>query len=365
MSKNPFQSQLTRRDAMRLMGVGAAGIVTSCGGDPGPAVAPVAEPIPPPAPQPIIRTVLGDVMPDELGDGSIVLHEHLSKQQPFPAQREPGETFAPDFTADVEMMTEEIRLAGADGVSCIVDAGHADMDRNLDALRTISTGSGVSVVACGGYWTQASYPPDIATKSVEQLTDELVEEAQREGFGAYGEIGTSAPMTDEERKVLTAVARAHVRTGLPIFTHNPYPGGEPESALRQLDILEAEGVDLDHLVIGHVCCLDQPEAEVAIELAARGASVGFDRVGWLPMLEDTKRAAMIVKIAEAGHADKVLLGSDFFREEQLKTNGGPGYSKSITIMPPLLIEAGLDEATVRGFHTDNPRRWLTHTPVEA
>ena len=368
MLRNQLSARLTRRDAMRLLGVGAAGLVGACGGemDSGPPVSSIPAPdagVPPAAPtQPVIRTILRDVAPEELGDGAILMHEHLSATSPFPFQPQPDDP-SPHFTSDVDLITEEVRLAGADGVACIVEAGHAyDLGRNLDAIRSIASGSGVHIVGTGGFWRGPAHPPDIATKSVEQITDELVEEAQREGYGAFGETGTSAPMTDDERKVFTATARAHLRTGIPIFTHNPYPGEEPEAALRQLDIFEAEGVDLNHLVIGHVCCLDQPEADVAIEVASRGASVGFDRFGWANFVEDSKRVAMIVKLVEAGHADKVVLSSDFFREEQLQKSGGPGFSKVVTVFAPMMRETGLDEATVSGFLRDNSLRWLAFRP---
>ena len=242
------------------------------------------------------------------------------------------------------------------------------MGRSLDALRTIANSSSVHIVASGGFYVERTYPPDIASKSVEQITDELVEETGVERFGAYGEIGTSGEITPNERKVLTAVARAHVRTGLPIFTHNAYSGRlarEPvpaEAALWQLDLLETEGVDLSHLVIGHLCCLDQPSTDIAIAVADRGAFVGFDRVGWDPMLDDAERVKMILRLVDAGHADRLVLASDFYRRGQLQSEGGPGYAKTVTVFSQQLREAGVDEDTVRGFTVDNPRRWLTFQP---
>ncbi len=375
MDQKILSTRLTRRDAMRLLGAGAAGLAAACRGQVEPGSSPLSNPAADMTAQPsaspdstIIRTILRDVTPDELGDGAILMHEHLSASQPYPYEPPRAREIPPHFTVDVELVTEEVRIAGTEGVSCIVDGGHDDMGRSLDALRAIANGSGVHIVASGGFYTQRTHPPDIAAKTVEQITDELVEETRAEGYGAYGEIGTSAEMTPDERKVLTAVARAHGRTGLPIFTHNAYVGNlartpiPPENALRQLDLLEAEGVDLTHLVIGHLCCLDQPSAEVAIAVAERGAFVGFDRVNWDSMLEDEKRVAMVLKLVEAGHADKLVLASVFYRPNELKSNGGPGYAKTVTMFVPMLLEAGLDEETVRQFTTSNPRRWLAFQP---
>jgi predicted metal-dependent phosphotriesterase family hydrolase len=74
-------------------------------------------------------------------------------------------------------------------------------------------------------------------------------------FGAFGEIGQQGGvLTDDERKVFTAVAKAHAKTGLPIFTHNAYTGIRPtqnpvpkDTAIKQLDLLLANGVKPQNL----------------------------------------------------------------------------------------------------------------------
>ena len=76
------------------------------------------------------------------------------------------------FYDDVDLIVDEVRAAGEDGVTCIVDGGHADMGRSLEALRHIASRSGVHIVAGGGYYRQATYPPEVATKSEDQLADE-------------------------------------------------------------------------------------------------------------------------------------------------------------------------------------------------
>ena len=122
-------------------------------------------------------------------------------------------------------------------------------------------------------------------------------------------------------------------------------------------------MDLGRLVIGHLCCLDQPAADVALEIARCRAVIGFDRVNWDAMLEDGKWVAMVMRIVEAGHADTRGLTSDFYRRTELQAEGGPGYAKTVTQFPPMLREAGLNEATVQSFIADNPRRWLTCRPT--
>jgi predicted metal-dependent phosphotriesterase family hydrolase len=86
----------------------------------------------------------------------------------------------------------------------------------------------VHIVASGGFYMQRSDPPEVATRSEDQLADDLVRQAAQDRLGAYGEIGedpNGAELTLDERKVFRAVGKAAVRTNLPVFTHNSYGTG--------------------------------------------------------------------------------------------------------------------------------------------
>ena len=77
----------------------------------------------------------------------------------------------------------------------------------------------------GGYFEDigfAIYPVRVAEMSEDELVEELVADAAAQRWGAFGEIASSLEMRPDERKVHRAVARAHLRTGLPIFTHTPH-----------------------------------------------------------------------------------------------------------------------------------------------
>ena len=319
----------------------------------------------------IIRTLLKDTPPAALAPGAVLFHEHLSLHYPLTnaLAAKQGAPAPTNFSDDVDLMIAETRAAGADGVSCIVDGGHNDMDRSLAALKRIAAESGVHIVASGGYYMQRNYSPEIATMSADQIADGLVREANADRFGAFGEIGQQGgELTADERKVFTAVGKAHVRTGLPIFTHNAYAGTRVvnppvprDSALRQLDLLEAAGVKPQKVVIGHVCCLDEPTAEIARQIAKRGAFVGFDRVT-IQILSDARRVQMIMKLLEAGYASNVLLSSDFSSSRALKKNGGAGLAQTVTVFGKMLLEAGVKQEILKAILMDNPRRFLAFVP---
>ena len=317
----------------------------------------------------IIRTVLKDVPPEALAGGAILFHEHLSLHN----GRDP-------YSDDVGVMAAEVRAAAKEGrITCIVDGGHADMNRNVDDLRRIGKESGVPIVAGGGYYTDRSYPPEIATKSIDQIADDLVKEASGQRFGAYGEIGQAGGLlTEREQKVFRAVGRAHSRNGLPIFTHNPYVGTQPnanmiprDTALRQIDAPRGGWRRSETHRIGHVCRLDDPQADVAVQLAkGRLRRLRSRRAPLIPRRTDCPRAdeqkaKTVVAMCEAGYADHVLISSDFSFFLSMKKNGGPGIAMSVTIFEPMLRKAGLPQATIRAIRSDNTRRFLAFVPRPA
>jgi len=359
-------SAITRRDALGLIGGGAAAwATTALGIGDGLHAQPAGFPN-----GAIVRTLLKDVPPSAL-TGPTLFHEHLSIRYPLTRAlaEQQGRPVPASFTDDVDVMVEETKAAGKDSISCIVDGGHPDMDRDLAALKRIAAESGVHIVASGGYYMHRNYPPEIATKSADQIVDDLVRDAASQRLGAFGEIGQQGGvMTDDERKVFTAIAKAQARSGLPIFTHNPYTGlrkVDPpipmDAALRQLDVLEAGGAQPQHMAIGHVCCLDDMTAEIPKRLAKRGVFVGFDRVT-IPIVPDAQKVTTILAFLEAGYEDHLLLSSDFSNGRALKKNGGPGIAQTLTVFVPLLQKAGVSDATIHRVLVDNPRRFLAFVP---
>jgi phosphotriesterase-related protein len=312
----------------------------------------------------VIRTLLRDIDPATLTGGPTLFHEHFSIDLP-PATPPPPSAPppAPNPTKNLALMVEEAKAAMKDGVACIVDGGHADMNRDLDFLRQISTQSGLPIVASGGYYMERVYPPELATKNEDQIADELAREATASRFGAFGEIGQNPnrAMSELERKIFRAVGKAHRRTNLPIFTHNAYgtgPNVPTDAGLQQLDVLESVGVKPERIAVGHTCCLDDPQANVIKAIAKRGAFVGFDRVtgGLVP---DDKKVTMVLALLEAGFAEHLMICSDFTGR---RSDARPGYGNSLTVFAPKLRQAGVHEDVLHTILYDNPRRFLAFVP---
>jgi phosphotriesterase-related protein len=369
----------TRREALGFLGtsvglsvasevLGATGVSQATAPAGARAVAPR---FPPGA---VIRALLGDLAPAKVGPGAVLFHEHLSYDNDFFAKLgsegtpRPGSPLAaplptPNMMEDLDWMTEEVQAAAKDGVSCIVDGGHADMGTDIEFLRLLSRRSGMPIVKGGGYYRQLTYPPRIAKMAEAELVEELVRHARDERWGAFGEIGTSDEITPDERKMLRAVGKAHVRTGLPIFSHT----ANGKAAIEQLDIFQAEGVDVNHLVIGHMCCYFDPNPwrQVHAAIAKRGAYVGFDRVGGEQAAADKPRVEMVMAFLEGGYESRALLASDFSFRTSSKRGGGGGVARAVTKFVPMLRERGVKDDVLQRILVDNPRRFLAFVPKNA
>lgn len=346
---------LTRRRTLKLLGLSAAAFQRLSFAD-GPTFAKGA----------IIRTVLKDYAPEDLAGGATLFHEHLQLAPdfnakfaaaaaaaraanglpPLPGRGGPGRAAGPDIMHNVDLMSAEVSKAKAEGVACIVDAGHPDMGRDIHFIRQVAMKSGLPIVAGGGFYSQPFYPKEISTMSEEQIVKALIKQADDDTLGVFGEIGSWDEITADERKVFRAVGKAHLATNLSIFTHTGIPG---KSAIEQLDILEDAGVKPERVVIGHLGNLVDKDVYVHKVICRRGAYVGFDRQGGF---NDAQQVPMVMALIEAGFADHLMFSAD----------ASSGYGKTLTVFLPKLKAAGVSDDVVHHIMVDNPRRFLAFVP---
>ncbi len=376
---------LTRRDLLRLSATTAiAGMAqawrgtTSAHAQPGPwyaALSPQRVRFPEGS---VIRTIVKDFAPDQLPAGSVQIHEHVTgvfAPTPPPTQPDlvPGVAAPANEAEYLALMIDELKMAKADGLGCLVDAASNQRrdSRTVENLRKISSESNVPVVLGGGYYQDlampAKYPAEMLALSEDALTDELVADAGTQRWGALGEIASSQPMQAEERRLLRAVGRAQAKTNLPIFTHTPHQGC-PSCAVGQLDVLESVGVDPRRVCIGHLATI-RPDAEplalTAKALATRGAFLGFDTVGHMmgrSAIPEAHKVKYVLAVLEAGFEDHVLLSADSTPAPQLKANWGQGFASVVAQFVPKLRYAGVNDRLLHKLLVDNPRRFLAFVP---
>ena len=138
--------------------------------------------------------------------------------------------------------------------------------------------------------------------------------------------------------------------------------GCAQCALDQVDLFENAGVNLNHVVIGHLNDIRDQPANAPLAIAKRGAYVAFDHSGKPDDARLAEYIRTIMAVLDAGHVERLCLSSDFASQKYLRKNGGPGIAMVMTTMVPRLRQAGVDAATLRTILVDNPRRALAFVP---
>lgn len=353
-----------------------------------------------------VVTVEGRIDPDDLG--TTLTHEHVfidmvsgwyERPSRPEEQRLAREPLSLDILGYVRRNplknTDNMRLESSDeaidelaayyraGGDTVVDVTPKNVGADPDRIERIARATGLQFVHGTAYYTRPSHTAHVDDSTVDDLEEEFVSDV-REGIdgtdvraGQIGEIGLSGTIHPQEEKVLRAGTRAARRTGASLNIHPPLfgPDPSPRAALDALDIVEAEGLPLDRVVVSH---MDQDHAAMQDlsdhrRIAERGAYLEFDEWdAWdMYMAEkdhaypsDATRVDAVVELVDAGHADRLLLSHDVCTKMQLVAYGGKGYGYIHDHVLPWLDARGIDAGTRRTLLEANPRRVLTFAEGE-
>lgn len=258
-----------------------------------------------------------------------------------------------------DLICQEMKDLRASGVSNIIEMTNRYMGRNPQFMLDLMRDTGINVVACTGYYQDAFFPEHVAAHSVEQLAQEMVDEivigidGTELKAGIIAEIGSSeGVITPLEEKVFIAAARAHIETGRPISTHTSFS----TMGVEQLVLLQAHGVDLSRVTVGH--CDLKDNLDNILRMIELGAYVQFDTIGKNNYYPDEKRIAMLHAIRDRGLLSHVMLSMDITRRSHLKANGGNGYDYLLTTFIPQLRQSGFSQADVDTMLRDNPSQFF-------
>jgi phosphotriesterase-related protein len=295
-------------------------------------------------------TTLGPKGADELG--LILPHEHVfvdlrTWDQPGYAQAE---------TADViALIAPEIARAQAAGVTALVECSTVGVGRRPDILKAVSEATGFPLVVPTGVYREPWIPDWIQAATEAELRDwmtgELSDEIRPDGVKA-GWIKLSAGddgLTECETKVLRAAAAAGVATNAVIGSHTI----RGRVVRNQLDIIEGAGYSPERFIWIHTQA--EPDFDLHIEIARRGAWIEYDAIG-SDHVSDDYFLEHIQRVLDAGLGDHLLLSHDRGWYDPALPGGGtpkPFTYLSETFLPKLR-QAGVDEPTLRQLTQSNP-----------
>jgi phosphotriesterase-related protein len=323
-----------------------------------------------------VETVTGPVDAGELG--TTLIHEHLrTRDEAVHVQWPQAGTLGTLPEQHVEAGGEldaAIRAANAAlelGVKTIADPTAMFLGRDVAFMREVSERTGLRVVPCTGIYTYEHLPQFFVLRDADAMAELFVADIERgiqgtEIKAAFIKCAADEPgVTENIEKVHRAAARASVQTGAPIMAHSR-PASD--TAPRQIDIFEEEGVDLSRVQIAHTG--DTDDLEYIERVLDKGVYIGMDRFGLAVFLPDERRIPTVLALLGRGYADRMFLSADsnatidwypFELAEQLIA-AGMAVDWTIRKVPekviPALRESGMTDEQLGTMMVDNARRWL-------
>ena len=305
----------------------------------------------------------------------------------FPgAELDPQDDWDPDRC--IELAVTRMRELQDHGVETFVDPCPIELGRDPELMLEVSRQSGMAIVCSTGFYHEheaVGIPHYWRSRSAEEVAEFYLHEIAN-GIGQTGirpgviKMASGAPVTDHERRVMRGAAIAARASGLPVVTHTENSHG----GSTQQDILEAEGVDLGRVLIGHQ---DRPASlDDLVAIAERGSFVGIDRIGLSLFASDDHRADLVAGLVAAGHASRVCLSQDHLccvraarpwftipegkeqawrrrRARNEEEMFGRSYTFLFTDFVPRLVERGVEVDVIESMLRQNAYELLIGRPT--
>jgi len=317
----------------------------------------------------VVLTVLGSVPAQELG--VVLIHETLLSVYP-------GAEFAPEIKIDKSeifeilkrQLTEYRRLGG----KTIVDRSGMFHGRDVELYRTLSRTTGVHIVAStglgpdpmlSGYFTTPQKNPPTPW-SAEQFSGLFTKEVtegiviprieRSSSAGLVTSIASRSGITEKETSLFRGSAQTAHATGVAVSVQY---GAD---AVHDLELLLAEGVAANRVIIGGLDRLDAMERKEALAVAQRGAYVALDHVGWSlseGYVNDEERAKLIVDLFAEGFGDQVLISSNAIGVAKGHERKEMSFDYLLSTFVPILRKEGATDEQIRLLLEVNPQRVLT------
>jgi phosphotriesterase-related protein len=308
-----------------------------------------------------VPTLRGPVEGADLG--RVLMHEHLFVVDPDVA-RNVDTGWDPDV--EVARAVERLTELQEAGIGTLVDLTVTGLGRDVPLMLRVAREVPVHIVAATGLYTFSDVPMYFRFRSTDHMADCFVRDIN-DGIGDTGvRAGVLKCATDEAgitpgvTKVLRAVARAHLRTGVPISTHT-HAGTERGS--DQLRVFVEEGVDPARVVIGHSG--DSTDLDYLQRLLDTGATLGMDRFGLDAILGFDARVATVAALCARGYAPQLVLSHDascftdmFSPQMRQRANPNWHFQHITRDVLPALRGRGVTEEQIETMLMRNPRRIL-------
>jgi phosphotriesterase-related protein len=313
-----------------------------------------------PASRDYVMTVNGPESPGKMG---ITLeHEHILVD--FIGADSTG-YFRWNRDSVIKKVLPVVLEAKEKGVKTIIECTPAYLGRDPLLLKSLSRSSGMNFITNTGYYgsNKNKYIPASFYKSdAQEIADLWISEFEngiedtgiRPGFIKIA-VDPADTLPAEHRKIITAAAIAHLKTGLVISSHT----GPDNPAFAQINILKRMGVDPSAFIWVHA---QRGTPEGIIRAAKDGAWISLDNIRKRPEIESGAPnsigwyADRVVELKKQGLLSKVLISHDSGWYDPAKPGGGTinGFTDIFDSFIPVLKEKGLTDDEIDQILVKNP-----------
>ncbi len=317
-----------------------------------------------------VQTVTGEIGAEGLG--RTLMHEHL--QIGYPGWESHSSRPGPGRAERIAICVDRIEELKAGGITSLLDPCPSDLGRDAELIAEVAQRTRFQIICATGlykeseggaaYWKFRGH----FGSSVDAMAELFIRELS-EGIGSTGvragilKVATGpGGMSDYERDVFQAAAKASLATGAPITTHTD----RGKVGDLQQRVLVEQGVPAHRIVIGHSC--GTSDHGYHMRIARGGSYLGFDRFGLDALNPDSERVSSMLRLIEKGAGDRIVVSHDSvwcWRGEPFanpnvlealrKTNHPLHFTQR---MLPILREGGASEAQIEALLSDNPRRFF-------
>jgi len=310
-----------------------------------------------------VNTVFGTINSRDLG--FTLMHEHLMCAFPNAVTEYP-DLLVPNV---LEYVVASLKRAKAGGVDTVLDMTTLDLGRDINFVREASKRSGVNILVCTGWWLDVPrfVYGQMGGISAKQMAESFVREIDK-GIGDTGvkpavlkSASDVGGVTPPQEMGLRAIAKAHLKTGVPIVIHSYHPG---QVARQQLDILKDEGVNLKHVKVDH--SNDTTDVEYLTSILEQGCYMGLDRYPGR-MVSPMSRTKTLKALIDAGYIDRLCPSHDCIlgyilpqgiTTERYEAMNPHRYLYIKKVVFPWLKEMGLPDDKIKRLCVTGPRNFL-------
>ncbi|EZA62026.1 hypothetical protein DMN91_008164 [Ooceraea biroi] len=269
---------------------------------------------------------------------------------------------------------EDVEIFKKSGGGTIVENSNHGLQRDIFLMKAVSESTGINVIAGTGYYVASTQSASTLSTSKEEMYNLMYKELQtgceecpdvKAGF--IGEVGSTWPIEDFEKRAICATGELQAQLGCPVSFH---PGRNESAPMEIMRIYQEAGGDSSKAIMSHIdrtlTSVEKlmefaDETKCYIQFDLFGTECSFYQLNTtIDMLSDAQRVKRIAKLKKEGKLRRVLMSHDVHTKHRLIPFGGHGYSHiTSNVIPSIMMNRGFTTEEINTITIENPRKWLT------